>query len=63
MGNLYKFNKSYEAEIIQTLHPKEEKTNKMISLDKCTFIKVYFLAILSKLELSHFELMENYIIG
>lgn len=48
-----------KAEVIQTLHPIKGKTNKKISLDKYTFIKGNLLAILSKFELTHTELMEE----
>jgi hypothetical protein len=48
-----------KQESIQTLHPHAGKTNKKISLDKYTFIREHLLAILSELELTHTELMEE----
>ena len=48
-----------KAEVIQTLHPVAGKSNKRISLDKYTFIKDNLLAILTKSELTHSELMEK----
>jgi len=48
-----------KAELIQTLHPQEGKTNKRISLAKYNFIKEHMLAILSEYELTHTELMEE----
>jgi hypothetical protein len=45
-------------EQIQTLHPQPGKTNKKISLKKYETIKKQLLAILSKKELTHTELME-----
>ena len=47
-----------KEELIQTLHPQEGKTNKRISLKKYNFIRENLLAILSKTELTHTELME-----
>lgn len=47
-----------KPEKIQTLHPVEGKTNKLILLSKYTFIKEHLLAILAAGELSHLELME-----
>jgi len=44
---------------IQTLHPIPGKTNKRITLDKYTFIKENLIDILSALELTHTELMEE----
>lgn len=48
-----------KAELIQTLHPQKDKTNKKISLDKYNFIKENILMILKGLELTHTELMEE----
>jgi hypothetical protein len=48
-----------KAELIQTLHPQEGKTNKKISLDKYNFIKENILTILTEFELTHTELMEE----
>ncbi|MEO6136157.1 MAG: hypothetical protein ABIP35_13455 [Ginsengibacter sp.] len=48
-----------KAELIQTLHPDPAKTNKRISLDKYTFIKENLLNILSEMEPTHTELMEE----
>ena len=47
-----------KPEKIQTLHPVEGKTNKLILLSKYTFIKEHLLAILATRELTHLELME-----
>jgi len=47
-----------KEEQIQTLHPQPGKTNKKISLKKYETIKKQLLAILSKKELTHTELME-----
>jgi hypothetical protein len=44
---------------IQTLHPIPGKTNKRITLDKYNFIKENLIDILSELELTHTELMEE----
>lgn len=46
-------------ELIQTLHPQIDKTNKKISLSKYNFIKENLLAILSENEFTHTELMEE----
>lgn len=46
-------------EQIQTLHPLPGKINKRISLKKYNIIKENILAILSKKELTHTELMEK----
>lgn len=43
---------------IQTLHPVEGKTNKLISLEKYTFIKSHLLEILAGGALTHTALME-----
>ena len=48
-----------KSEQIQTLHPVAGKTNKKISLEKYEFIKSHLLAILSVLEPTHTELMEE----
>ena len=48
-----------KTELIQTLHPKEGKTNKKISLDKYNFIKENIITILTEFELTHTELMEK----
>ena len=48
-----------KAELIQTLHPKEGKTNKKISYDKYIFIKENILTIINESELTHTELMEK----
>ncbi len=48
-----------ESTYIQTLHPIQGKTNKRITLDKYTFIKENLINILSELELTHTELMEE----
>lgn len=45
-------------ELIQTLHPIANKTNKKISLEKYTVIKENILNILAVLEPTHTELME-----
>jgi len=47
-----------KEELIQTLHPQEDKTNKRISLKKYNFIRENLLAILSGTEPTHTELME-----
>lgn len=47
-----------KEEKFQTLHPLPGKTNKNISAEKYNFIKKHILAILSKKELTHTELME-----
>ena len=47
-----------KEELIQTLHPQENKTNKRISLKKYNVIRENLLAILSKTEPTHTELME-----
>ncbi len=47
-----------KPEKIQTLHPVEGKTNKLILLSKYTFIKEHLLAILAASELTHLDLME-----
>jgi hypothetical protein len=46
-------------ELIQTLHPVANKTNKKISLEKYTVIKENILDILTVLEPTHTELMEE----
>jgi hypothetical protein len=46
-------------ELIQTLHPIANKTNKKISLEKYTVIKENILNILAVLEPTHTELMEE----
>jgi len=46
-------------ENIQTLHPIEGKTNKKIAIDKYEFIRENLLSILTSLELTHTELMEE----
>lgn len=46
-------------ELIQTLHPIANKTNKKISLEKYTVIKENILEILTILEPTHTELMEE----
>lgn len=46
-------------EFIQTLHPKADKTNKKISLEKYNYIKGNILAILFENEFTHTELMEE----
>lgn len=46
-------------ELIQTLHPQANKTNKKISLVIYNFIKQNLLAILAKGEFTHTELMEE----
>jgi uncharacterized FlgJ-related protein len=48
-----------KEKLIQTLHPKADKTNKKISLDKYIFIKDHILKILTEFELTHTELMEE----
>jgi hypothetical protein len=48
-----------KSDYIQTLHPIAGKTNKKISLDKYEFIKSHLLVILSGLEPTHTELMEE----
>jgi hypothetical protein len=51
--------KKMKDEMIQTLHPQADKTNKKILLSKYNFIKENILAILSDKELTHTELMEE----
>jgi hypothetical protein len=48
-----------KADLIQTLHPREGKTNNKISVDKYNFIKENIIAILTEFELTHTELMEE----
>lgn len=48
-----------KQEHIQTLHPKEGKMNKKITLDKYTFIRKHLLEVLAASELTHTELMEG----
>jgi hypothetical protein len=48
-----------KEEQIQTLHPQPGKTNKRISLNKYTEIKINLLKILVGNELTHTELMEK----
>jgi len=48
-----------QKEYIQTLHPIEGKINKRIALDKYEYIKENLLSILSKMEPTHTELMEE----
>jgi hypothetical protein len=48
-----------KEELIQTLHPQADKTNKRISLSKYNFIRENILAILNDKELTHTELMEE----
>jgi len=48
-----------KKENIQTLHPIEGKTNKKIAIDKYEFIRENLLSILTSLELTHTELMEE----
>lgn len=48
-----------KSETIQTLHPQSGKTNKKISLDKYIYIREQLLIILSELELTHTDLMEE----
>ncbi len=48
-----------KEEVIQTLHPQAEKTNKKISLKKYNFIREHVLTILSEKEYTHTELMEE----
>lgn len=43
---------------IQTLHPQDGKTNKLIALQKYDFIRGHLLQILEGRELTHTELME-----
>lgn len=47
-----------KEELIQTLHPQQNKTNKRISLKKYNFIRENLLAVLSGRALTHTELME-----
>ncbi|MGN6399485.1 MAG: DUF6958 family protein [Flavisolibacter sp.] len=47
-----------KEELIQTLHPQQNKTNKRISLKKYNFIRENLLAVLSGAALTHTELME-----
>jgi hypothetical protein len=46
-------------ELIQTLHPQLNKTNKRISIVKYNFIKEHLLTILAEGEFTHTELMEE----
>jgi hypothetical protein len=48
-----------KEEQIQTLHPQPGKVNKRIALKKYNFIRKNIVAILSKNELTHTELMEQ----
>lgn len=48
-----------KEELVQTLHPNANKTNKRISLKKYEVIKVNLLLILSASELTHTEIMEK----
>jgi hypothetical protein len=48
-----------KEEMIQTLHPQVDKTNKKISLSKYNFIRENILTILSDKQLTHTELMEE----
>ena len=48
-----------QKEYVQTLHPIEGKINKRIALDKYEYIKENLLSILSKMEPTHTELMEE----
>ena len=48
-----------KEELIQTLHPLINKTNKRISLEKYNFISDKILAILNGQELTHSALMEE----
>lgn len=48
-----------KEEKIQTLHPTPGKTNKKITLKKYEFIKTHLLSIISKLNPTHTELMEE----
>jgi hypothetical protein len=48
-----------QKEYIQTLHPIEGKINKRIAFDKYEYIKENLLSILSKMEPTHTELMEE----
>lgn len=50
--------KKTTPEKIQTLHPDQSKTNKLIALDKYTVIKEQLLSILRNNELTHTDLME-----
>jgi len=45
--------------LIQTLHPQPGKINKKIPLDKYNYIREHLLAILSEIELTHTDLMEE----
>ncbi len=47
-----------KQELIQTLHPHANKTNKKISLEKYNLIRENILAILNNAEPTHPELME-----
>lgn len=47
-----------KEEKIQTLHPVEGKTNKLISLHKYNIVKENLLAILATKAFTHTELME-----
>ncbi|HRI22082.1 MAG TPA: hypothetical protein PLA68_14065 [Panacibacter sp.] len=47
-----------KEELIQTLHPQIEKTNKKISLKKYNVIRENILTILANTALTHTELME-----
>jgi hypothetical protein len=46
-------------ELIQTLHPNAQKTNKRISLKKYNFIRLHILDILKNTALTHKELMDE----
>ena len=48
-----------KEEIIQTLHPQKDKTNKKISLKKYNLIRETILTILSESESTHTELMKE----
>lgn len=48
-----------KEEQIQTLHPQYGKINKRISLNKYNIIKENILAIITKKEYTHTELMEK----
>jgi hypothetical protein len=48
-----------KEEMMQTLHPQADKTNKKISYSKYNFIKENILTILNDKELTHTELMEE----
>ena len=48
-----------KEELIQTLHPQSNKTNKKISLNKYVFIRENIVAILTDFEPTHTELMEE----